>query len=73
MSLSKSMQSEIKTLHLMDTEVHQRTSHKLLLQMPKGCLEKKAALVIMDKDPVNLDREHQYVRLKKTEEDLRDA
>ena len=41
--------------------------------MPKGCLDKKAALVVMDKDPVNLDRAHQYVRLKKTQEDLIDV
>ena len=41
--------------------------------MPKGCLDKKAALVVLDKDPVNLDRAHQYVRLKKTQEDLIDV
>ena len=41
--------------------------------MPKGCLDKKAALVVMDKDPVNLDRTHQYVRLKRTQEYLIDA
>jgi hypothetical protein len=35
--------------------------------MPKGCLDKKAALVVMDKDPLNLDR------LKKIQEDLIDA
>lgn len=31
----------------------------------KGCLDKKAALVAMDKDPVDLDRALQYVRSAK--------
>ena len=51
----------------------QSLTHKLLLQMSKSCLDKKAALVAMDKDPVNLNRARQYFRLKKTQEDLRDA